>query len=128
VAGPNDVTVTVTADDGTVKVYHINVVVAVPSSDATLSSVKVNGSTFTGNLDGTGVYNALFGTTAVTVVASTSSNTAIATVTGTDALNPGNNVVSIHVVAENGATSICNAGHVGHNAGSGATSLDLLTW
>ncbi|MEI7419969.1 MAG: cadherin-like beta sandwich domain-containing protein, partial [Actinomycetes bacterium] len=103
--GANDVTVTVTADDGTVKVYHINVVVAVPSSDVTLSSVKINGSTFSGDLDGTGVYNALFGTTAVTVVASTSSNTAIATVTGTTDLDPGENLVSIHVVAENGATA-----------------------
>ena len=43
VPGDNFVTVTVTADDDTVKVYTVKVIVSVPSSVKSLSSVKVNG-------------------------------------------------------------------------------------
>jgi hypothetical protein len=104
-AGENDVTATVTADDGTVKVYHINVVVATPSSDATISSFKVNGSVFYGNPVSDGVYDAPFGTSQVTVVATPNNSAATVTITGDTGLHAGANVVSIHVVAENGTSA-----------------------
>jgi len=104
-AGDNNVTVTVTADDGTVKIYTVKVVVSTPSSDTTLSSVKINGNTFTGSLNGTGEYQAAFGTTAVTVVATPNSNAASVNVSGTSGLTTGNNLVTIHVTAETGATA-----------------------
>ncbi|NCA07469.1 MAG: hypothetical protein EBS85_01885, partial [Micrococcales bacterium] len=98
----NDVTVTVTADDATVRVYHIYVIVAVPSSDASIATIQINGATFAGDLDGTGIFNALYGSTQVTVVATPTSNTAIVSVTGNTELETGDNLVSIHVVAEDG--------------------------
>ncbi|MEI7420069.1 MAG: cadherin-like beta sandwich domain-containing protein, partial [Actinomycetes bacterium] len=101
-SGSNDVTVTVTADDGTVKVYHVNVVVATPSSDATISSFKVNGSVFYGNPVSDGIYDAAFGTSQVTVIATPTSSAASVTVTGDTNLHSGVNVVAIHVVAEDG--------------------------
>ncbi|MFN4847710.1 MAG: beta strand repeat-containing protein, partial [Rhodoluna sp.] len=100
--GPNTVTVTVTADDGTVKIYTVTVTVNIPSSDATIASVKIDGTNFTVNENGTSVYNASFGTESLTVAVTTSSNTATFTVTGNTGLAVGENTVTIAVEAEDG--------------------------
>ncbi|NDC49639.1 MAG: hypothetical protein EBZ61_11285, partial [Micrococcales bacterium] len=101
-AGANTVTVTVTADDGTVKVYTVTVTVAVPSSDTSLSSVKIDGNNFTVLENGSSVYNASFGTTKVTVSATPTSGTATVSVTGYKNLTVGQNTVTISVLAEDG--------------------------
>ncbi|NDD26544.1 MAG: hypothetical protein EB103_06770, partial [Actinobacteria bacterium] len=100
--GANQVTVTVTADDGTVKVYTVTVTVRVPSSDTSLSSVKIDGNNFTIAEDGTSVYNASFGTQNVTVAVVTTSNTATYTITGDSKFIVGENDASITVTAETG--------------------------
>ena len=105
VGGNNTITVTVEADDGTIKIYTVTVVVAVPSSDKTLSSVKINDVAFTDYVSGTGVFNAPYGTTEVTVVALANSGAATVSVSGTTNLTSGSNTVTIHVVAENGTST-----------------------
>lgn len=100
--GANEVTVTVTADDGTVKVYKVTVTVNVPSSDTSLSSVKVDGNSVTVNADGSTVYDASFGTEEVTVAVVTTSGTATFTVSGEKNLVVGQNTVTIAVEAEDG--------------------------
>ena len=102
-AGSNTVTVTVEADDGTIKTYTVTVIVAAPSSDKTLSSVQINGSNFAGYNSGT--YQAPFGTTSVTVAATATSAEALVSVSGTSGLHVGNNTVTIDVVAEDGTSS-----------------------
>ncbi|MBJ7281300.1 MAG: cadherin-like beta sandwich domain-containing protein, partial [Rhodoluna sp.] len=105
--GANTVTVTVTAADGsTQEVYTLYVIVAAPSSDATLRQVVVGGEVFSGALDGTGVFQAAVGTTQVTVTATANSLSAQVSVTGNTNLVTGSeNTVAIHVIAENGATA-----------------------
>jgi hypothetical protein len=98
-AGANDVTVTVTAANGTSTQDYV-VVVTVPSlsADNGLSSITVDDVVVEAN----GTVAKDHGTSAVTVVATPSSNKASARVTGATGLNSGSNTVTIIVTAENG--------------------------
>ena len=106
VSGDNDVVVTVTGSDGlTTGIYTVDVFVTTQapgfSSDTTLSSLKVNGSTITA---GQTVEVAPL-TTAVTVEAVTSDANATSVVTGAVGLVTGNNTVTVTVTAEDGTTT-----------------------
>ena len=100
VLGPNTVTVTVTADDGTVKVYTVTVTVAAPSSVKTISTVSVNGTNFTTGFNAESEFDAAFGTTQVTVAVVPTSNLASVVVTNNTGLVAGLNTVNIAVTAE----------------------------
>ncbi|NBY43752.1 MAG: hypothetical protein EBQ61_03070, partial [Micrococcales bacterium] len=102
-SGPNPITVTVKAEDDSVKIYTVTVTVALPSADTSLSQVKINGKVFSGALDGTGEYVAPYGSSAIVVVATPTSNAASVEVTGTTGLTSGEtSIVKIAVTAENG--------------------------
>ena len=106
ISGDNDVVVTVTGSDGlTTGTYTVDVFVTTQapefSTDTTLSSLKVNGSTITA---GQTVEVAPL-TTAVTVEAVTTDANATSVVTGAINLVTGNNTVTITVTAEDGATT-----------------------
>jgi hypothetical protein len=105
-SGDNDVVVTVTGSDGlTTAIYTVDVFVTTQepgfSTDTTLSSLKVNGSTITA---GQTVEVAPL-TTAVTVEAVTSNAGATSVVTGALNLVTGNNTVTVTVTAEDGTTT-----------------------
>ena len=100
VLGANTVTVTVTADDGTVKVYTVTVTVAAPSSVKTISTVTVNGTNFTTGFNAESEFDAAFGTTQVTVAVVPTSNLASVVVTNNTGLVAGLNTVNIAVTAE----------------------------
>ena len=106
VSGDNDVVVTVTGSDGlTTGIYTVDVFVTTQapgfSTDTTLSSLKVNGSTITA---GQTVEVAPL-TTAVTVEAVTSDANATSVVSGAINLITGNNTVTVTVTAEDGTTT-----------------------
>ncbi len=106
ISGDNDVVVTVTGSDGlTTGTYTVDVFVTTQapefSTDTTLSSLKVNGSTITA---GQTVEVAPL-TTAVTVEAVTTDANATSVVTGAINLVTGNNTVTITVTAEDGTTT-----------------------
>ena len=106
VSGDNDVVVTVTGSDGlTTGIYTVDVFVTTQapgfSTDTTLSSLKVNGSTITA---GQTVEVAPL-TTAVTVEAVTSDANATSAVYGARNLITGNNTVTVTVTAEDGTTT-----------------------
>ncbi|NBX94036.1 MAG: hypothetical protein EBQ79_00155, partial [Actinobacteria bacterium] len=96
VDGNNIVSVTVTAQDGTVKVYQVTVRVLIRSSDTSLQSISVNGSDYTGT-----PVNVAFGTSSVDVNAVPTSAVATVAIFGASGLRTGNNTVTIRVTAEN---------------------------
>ncbi|MCX6496381.1 MAG: hypothetical protein NTW23_03510, partial [Rhodoluna sp.] len=98
--GPNTLTVTVTADDGTVKIYTVTVTVAPPSSVKTISTITVNGTSYTSNFNSETPFQAPFGTSQVTVAVVPTSNAATVIVTNNTGLRVGENVVNIKVTAE----------------------------
>ncbi|MFZ4400321.1 MAG: beta strand repeat-containing protein [Bacteroidales bacterium] len=103
---PGTTTVVVTAQDGTTtKTYTINFTVA-PNSDASLSDLKVNGTTVTGFAATTLIYNVVlpFGTVVVpTVTATTTDANATKTITPAAAL-PGS--TSVYTTAGDGTTHL----------------------
>jgi tRNA threonylcarbamoyladenosine modification (KEOPS) complex Pcc1 subunit len=106
ISGDNDVVVTVTGSDGlTTGTYTVDVFVTTQapefSTDTTLSSLKVNGSTITA---GQTVEVAPL-TTAVVVEAVTTDANATSVVTGAINLVTGNNTVTVTVTAEDGTTT-----------------------
>jgi len=106
ISGDNDVVVTVTGSDGlTTGTYTVDVFVTTQapgfSTDTTLSSLKVNGSTITAGQ--TVEVSPL--TTAVTVEAVTTDANATSVVTGAINLVTGNNTVTVTVTAEDGTTT-----------------------
>jgi hypothetical protein len=105
VDGSNPVTVTVTADDGTVKVYSVSVIVAAPSSVKTISSVTVNSTDFTTGFNADQSFDLPFGTTQATVSVTPTSNVATVAVTNNTGLSAGVNNVSVVVTAEDGTTA-----------------------
>jgi hypothetical protein len=102
-SGSNLVTVTVEADDGTVQVYSVTVVVAAPSSVNTISSISLNGADFTTSFLAGTPYQAPIGTTQVTVSVVPTSNLASVLVTGNTGLSAGDNFVNVKVTAEDGS-------------------------
>ncbi|THF81724.1 RCC1 domain-containing protein [Cohnella fermenti] len=104
--GANTVTVTVTAEDGTVKVYEITV--HVQSGDATLADLRVNGTTLSGFASGnTGPYGVTVpnATTAVAIAYTAADSEASVEVTGGDDLQVGANTVTVTVTAADGITT-----------------------
>nr|WP_275942638.1 cadherin-like beta sandwich domain-containing protein [Paenibacillus alba] len=103
--GDNTVTVTVTAEDGTKKVYTVTVVRAA-SNDASLSELKVDGTSvdnfdplilaYTANVSNT--------TTSVVVTGAKADPTANVRIDGGSNLVVGNNTVTVTVTAEDGTT------------------------
>ena len=105
VLGTNEVTVTVTADDGTIKVYKVNVIVAAPSSVKTVSTVAVNGVDFTAGFNAESTLDLPFGTTQVTVSVVPTSNLSTVVVTNNTGLTAGLKTVNIEVTAEDGSVA-----------------------
>jgi hypothetical protein len=96
--GNNPVTVTVTAADGTVRTYEVNVYVTPLSSNTDISNVSINGQTVAAG----GTVTVATGTTAVSVAAAAFDSTSTVAVIGRTGLVSGNNVVTVRVTAENG--------------------------
>nr|WP_240344179.1 cadherin-like beta sandwich domain-containing protein [Paenibacillus sp. SYP-B3998] len=105
VVGDNKVTVTVTAEDGTVRTYTVTVVRA-GSDNASLSDLKVDGTSITGFASGTLAYavNVPNATTVVTVTGTKADATATVVVAGGSNLTVGSNTVTVTVTAEDGTT------------------------
>ncbi len=95
--GENSVTATVTAQDGTVKVYTVKIVVA-GSSNTDLSTFTIDGSAVSNG----STVEVVAGTTSVEVVAEASDENATVDVVGGDELVPGENTVTVTVTAQNG--------------------------
>jgi hypothetical protein len=101
VSGANTLTVRVTAANGTtVTEYKVTLFVALPSADASLKSIKLNGSTVVDK----DTVNVPAKTKSVAVEAQTSSPEATASITGATGLIDGENTVNILVTAANGTT------------------------
>ncbi|NDC18997.1 MAG: hypothetical protein EBZ87_01845, partial [Microbacteriaceae bacterium] len=97
VVGENVVSVTVTAQDSSKKVYYAKVVKARPiSSDVSLASLTVNDSPVAVD----GVFDVVYGTSSVSVVAVASDVNASTQVFGVSGLVVGLNTVSVLVTAE----------------------------
>ena len=98
VSGPNLVTVTITAANGSEATYTFNVVVRTLSDDTTLTSFTINGTDVEDGvtivLDGTKDF--------VTVVAKANDVAASVSVTGASNLKFGLNTITVTVTAENG--------------------------
>ena len=121
VSGDNTVVVTVTAADGTVRVIQLPVFVTPLSSNANLSSFKVNGQDV---VEGQAV-NVPFGTVSVPVVAIAADAEALVAVVGGSALRTGSNQVVVTVTAANGTKKTFQA--VIQVAKSSNTRLSSLT-
>ncbi|GGA12676.1 hypothetical protein GCM10008018_67130 [Paenibacillus marchantiophytorum] len=105
--GNNTVTVTVTAEDGTTKKIYTVTVVRAASSDASLSDLKVDGTSVANfdPLDLAYTLNVPNSQTSVVVVTTTTDPTALTPVViGGSNLLVGNNTVTITVTAEDGTT------------------------
>ncbi|MDQ6419535.1 cadherin-like beta sandwich domain-containing protein [Paenibacillus sp. LHD-117] len=107
--GDNDVTVTVTAQDGTTKQSYTIVVTRqaeVLSSNASLQDLKVNGTTVSGFAPDTLSYtvSVSHNTTVANVTYLAQHPAATAAVTGGASLNVGSNAVTVLVTAEDGTT------------------------
>ncbi|UKS25434.1 cadherin-like beta sandwich domain-containing protein [Paenibacillus sp. HWE-109] len=105
--GNNTVTVTVTAEDGTTKKIYTVIVVRAASSDASLSDLKVDGTSVANfdPLDLAYTLNVPNSQTSVVVVTTTTDPTALTpVVVGGSNLLVGNNTVTITVTAEDGTT------------------------
>ena len=94
-------TITVTAENGSVSNYTLNVNVA-GSADTSLSSVTVNGSVFSIGADGNSEFAAVYGTTQVAVSAVSTDSNALVAISGNTGLTSGSNPVTVAVTAENG--------------------------
>lgn len=103
---PGATTIYTTAGDGTTHLtYTINFTITPPSTVATLSDLKVNGTTVTGFVPTTLIYNVVlpYGTTVVpTVTATTTDANATKVITAAVSLPGATNVV---VTAQNGTTT-----------------------
>ncbi|MEI7419985.1 MAG: hypothetical protein WCK24_03900, partial [Actinomycetes bacterium] len=118
--GSNDVTVTVTAANGTSSRAYV-VVVTVPtlSADTSLSGITVDGSPVVD-----GLVSKAHGTTSVDVVATPTSDKASARVTGSTGLHSGSNIVTVIVTAENGTeASQTFTVEVGYSSDSSLASI-----
>lgn len=102
-SGSNNVSVTVEADDGTIQVYRVTVIVAAPSSVKTISSLSINGSDFTAGFSAGAAFQAPIGTNQVSVSVVPTSNLASVAVTGNTGLSAGDNFVNVRVTAEDGS-------------------------
>ncbi len=107
-SGSATATVEVTAEDGsTTETYTINLTVYVPSTDATLSDLAIDGTTITGFEIGVTSYDVELpvGTTSVEISAITNDPLAsITSGTGVNDLNSGITTVYVLVTAEDGTT------------------------
>jgi len=103
---PGSTTVEVTAEDGTtIETYTINFTIALPNTDATLSDLRIDGSTVSGFSPSTFTYNEElpYGTIIVPTVTATL-NDANASMIITDAASlPGS--TTVEVTAEDGTTT-----------------------
>ncbi|NBQ98131.1 MAG: hypothetical protein EBU12_07945, partial [Microbacteriaceae bacterium] len=101
--GNNEIVVVVTSQDqSTSRTYTVTVKRAAPlSSDTTLDSITVNNTAISAG----GVFEVANGTGSVEVVATPNDDKATVLVTGATGLKTGDNLVSILVTAENGATA-----------------------
>ena len=106
VPGPNELTVTVTADDGTVKVYRVTVTVAAASTVNTISTISVNGTDFTAGFEAETPLQVPFGTTQVSVAVVPTSNLSSVVVTDNTGLSAGSNTVTVTVTAEDGTPAV----------------------
>ena len=97
--GNNTLTATVTAASGAVKTYTVTLNVRPISTDVTLSTFTVNGSAPVNN-----VVEVAPGTTSVPVVATATAATSSVSISGNTGLRVGDNVVTVLVTAESGAT------------------------
>jgi len=106
--GANAVSIAVTAADGTtVKTYAIEITRAAPqaSSDASLASLVVGGTTFTAPVAGTTLTAEVGCSATVATITSTPTDAgAIVTVSGNENLVPGDNAVTVMVTAADGVT------------------------
>jgi len=126
-SGSNDVTVTVEADDGTIQVYRVTVIVTAPSSDKTILSISINGSDFTNSFVAETPFQAPIGTNQVSVSVVPNSNAASVEVTGNTGLTPGDNFVNVKVTAEDGtiANYPIKVQVAAPNANTGLLSLNV---
>ncbi|WP_141692432.1 cadherin-like beta sandwich domain-containing protein [Paenibacillus pectinilyticus] len=106
--GNNSATVVVTAENGTTVLTYTVTVVRAASSNASLSDLKVDGTTVTGFASGTLGYtvNVPNATTSVVVAGAKADATASVVVTGGSALTVGNNTVTVAVTAQDGTTVV----------------------
>ena len=103
VVGENFVSVSVTAQDGSVQVYSAKVVKARPlSSDVSLASLTVNGSSVAEG----DVVDVVYGTSSVSVLAEASDVNASTQVFGVSGLVVGLNTVSVRVTAEDQSSRV----------------------
>ena len=102
VEGVNTVTVVVTAADGSTRTVSVPVYVTPLSSNVSLSVFKINDGAVT---DGSTV-NVAYKTGSVSVTATPADADAIVTVSGNTGLRPGNNTISVVVVAPNGTKKV----------------------
>ncbi len=99
--GDNAITATVTAQDGSVKVYSVKVVVA-GSANTDLSTFTIDGSAVVNG----GSVDVVAGTTSVEVVAEAADENSNVDVVGGDELVPGENTVTATVTAQDGTVSV----------------------
>ena len=97
--GSNTLTATVTAASGAVQIYTVTLVVRVLSTDVTLSTFTVKGLAPVNNL-----VEVPAGTLSVPVIATPTSSLSTVTISGNTGLRTGDNVVTVLVIAESGAT------------------------
>ena|GEM_PF-1157703 len=103
---PGTATVVVTAQNGTTQLtYTVNYLVDPPSTDATLSDLKVDGATINGFSPSILLYNKAYpyGTTAIPVVTATTNHTGATKVINNASSMPGS--ASVLVTAQDGTTS-----------------------
>ena len=106
--GGNFISITVTAEDGTIRTYAITVVRAAPSDDATLNTLTVNPGTLEPAFNSSTkdyTVEVANNVTSVSVNYTTNHANARVVVTGTPGnLSVGDNLVSVTVTAEDGTT------------------------
>ena len=142
--GSNDITVVVTADDGsTTKTYTVTVTRAVPSTDATLSYVLLSGIDIGNGLGErayaqaqpsftASVYNSLTQTTVTPTVNHSAASYVVKLGGVTDAdgvisLAVGSNVITVEVTAEDGQATKTYTATVNRAAASAPTTGELAT-
>lgn len=104
--GDNQVSVLVTAQNGSTSTYNVTVTVAA-SSDKTLSEFKINNVSV---LSGNETVTVDHGTESVTVLATPTSNLATRVIMGATGLVTGNNTVQVVVTAADGTSRTYSAG------------------